>query len=441
MRVLTFSVDITPPPGLPMGGNVREDDLARGTNDNLFANLIILEEGEEKVCFIGFDYVGLDIVLCNKLRDSVTGVCDIKRENIIINATHTHSGPDVMGIFKDETHGGALKYFDECVVKITNALKDEGNNCFEGTLWYARKEVSDLSFNRRLVMEDHSLRMNWEGVDPKKVLGAAGPVDRDLHLICIRGKDGKTKAMMVNFTLHPAVLVGEGWLWSRDYVGYMTDYLKERVEGDPVVLFTNGAEGNINHINYLDREQKRGFEEAERIGRTLGAHVHGLMTGIKPLNTKGRFKVKHKTIKLPLREISPQRVKWAEELLIRQGDYIPSLLDGVPDEIYAREIIKLAADKNDHITTDINAVVMDDVLLTTFPGEVFAEFALYVKEHSGYKNTIVTGLTNDIVGYIPTREAFNEGGYEIKTARTSKLDKEAGYVLVDEVLKLAKAVI
>ncbi|HBN85973.1 MAG TPA: hypothetical protein DDZ89_19270, partial [Clostridiales bacterium] len=72
----------------------------------------------------------------------------------------------------------------------------------------------------------------------------------------------KVLAFMVNFTLHPAILVGKDWLYSRDYIHYLTIKLQEAYGSETVVWFSNGAEGNINHLNYKDHHQKRGFEEA-----------------------------------------------------------------------------------------------------------------------------------------------------------------------------------
>jgi len=64
------------------------------------------------------------------------------------------------------------------------------------------------------------------------------------------------------------------------------------------------------------------------------------------------------------------------------------------------------------------------------------EFALEVKKNAKAAHTVVVGLANDYVGYIPNQEAFRQGGYEIKTAQSSKLSETAGNVLVEEILKL-----
>ena len=47
------------------------------------------------------------------------------------------------------------------------------------------------------------------------------------------------------------------------------------------------------------------------------------------------------------------------------------------------------------------------------PGELFNELGTEIKNHSPYENTFVVAYANDWIGYLPTRAAFDEGGYEV----------------------------
>ena len=57
-------------------------------------------------------------------------------------------------------------------------------------------------------------------------------------------------------------------------------------------------------------------------------------------------------------------------------------------------------------------VRIGDVGIVGLPGEIFCEFGMDIKRHSPAKHTMVIGLANDAIGYIPTEEAFEHGGYE-----------------------------
>ena len=435
MKAAAKSIDITPALGIPMGGNVRDDDKARGVHDNLYCNAVLLEEDGKKICFLGFDLLGLNIETCKAIKDNIQVQTGIDSKSIVINSTHTHSGPDVLGIFRESTNENCIQYIQEMIKKVTYEVASLPTELKEAHLSIAKNHIYDLSFNRRLIMKDSTMKMNWEDINIEDVIKEAGPIDPELYALVIEDNKNATIAIMINFTLHPAVLVGKDWLWSRDYINYLTTNLKDKLGENTVVFFANGAEGNVNHINYKDKNQGRGFEEAERIGSMLSNYVIDALKSKKPLNPSP-FKSLSKMIKLPLRKITKEVISWAEKLLEKQGDFIPSLLDGVPDEIYAREALRLSKIEDKYIETEIHVVQIGNTVITTFPGEVFVEFGLQVKQGSPFCNTMVFGLANDIVGYIPTEISFTEGGYEIKTAWSSKLDPKAGDILVSEVLDL-----
>jgi len=68
------------------------------------------------------------------------------------------------------------------------------------------------------------------------------------------------------------------------------------------------------------------------------------------------------------------------------------------------------------VTTEMQAIVMDDIAFLGLPGEVFVEIAMNIIAASPFRHTFVIGYANRSVGYLPTRQAFEEGGYEIETA-------------------------
>jgi len=109
----------------------------------------------------------------------------------------------------------------------------------------------------------------------------------------------------------------------------------------------------------------------------------------------------------------------------------------VPEEIYARELLKLSQYKGKSALTEVQVITLGDkAALVGIPGEMFVELGLEIKRNSKFPYTFVLGLANDYVGYIPTSAAFDEGGYEVKTASWSKFDRRAGEILVESVLDM-----
>jgi neutral ceramidase len=84
----------------------------------------------------------------------------------------------------------------------------------------------------------------------------------------------------------------------------------------------------------------------------------------------------------------------------------------------------------------VQVLAIGDAALVGIPGELFVEFGLEIKQRSPFAHTYVAGLANGCVGYLPTRRAFQAGGYETRLARSSKLTPEAGERLTAVALDL-----
>jgi hypothetical protein len=115
----------------------------------------------------------------------------------------------------------------------------------------------------------------------------------------------------------------------------------------------------------------------------------------------------------------------------RDKDLVEDLFDGIPDKTYAKMIKAMLVRPDKEFETVLQGLAIDNFAFVTFPGEVFVEIGLEVKGVSPYENTMIIGLANSYSGYIPEKEAFSEGGYEVRTAWSSQLAPEAGEILVD----------
>jgi hypothetical protein len=68
--------------------------------------------------------------------------------------------------------------------------------------------------------------------------------------------------------------------------------------------------------------------------------------------------------------------------------------------------------------------------------EHFGEFGLRIKKASRHKTTWIVSLAIKRIGYVPTAQVFVGGGYERRTARSSKLSIDAGQRLAEAALKV-----
>jgi hypothetical protein len=422
-------VVITPPIGAAMAGNVRLDNKSRGVHDDLYCNILILNQEDKKICLLGFDVIFLEYTTCTAIKDRIEKTTDIPAANIVMWATHTHSGPDTgMRMYQGDQDSEITAYVEDMSAKVVAGVS-KANEMFEPVILKAgRVSVTDLSFNRRLIKKDGSVVMNFEEFEVTDIIGTTGPIDEELITLSVWSTNNKLFALLVNFSLHPAILVSYQWLISRDFVNYLDESILEKYGTQVVTLFANGAEGNINHLNYQDPDQLRSFEEAERVGKKLGAYVNDSIRNSSPLEGEINFVLAK--VNLPLREITEEEKQWAEIVLERDKDLVEDMLDGIPDKTYAKMIKGMEERTDTECETVLQGMAIHDFAFVTFPGEVYVEFGLKVKELSPFKITMVIGLANSNAGYIPSKEAFSQGGYEVRTAWTSQLVHDAGNVLV-----------
>lgn len=435
MIIGVSSTVITPPIGIPPGGNAREDDRSRGVHDDLRSNVLYIDNGKVRIVFVALDLLGILKQDCDEIKSIVESKTGIKRQNIIITATHTHSGPNVVNIFLHDKVKikEIIDYRKVMIRKIASGILDAVNKSFNGYLGFGKGIDNRFSFNRRIILNSGKLAMVFENYDRNNIKGIAGPNGfPDVNVFKACDGTGKIRSLLINYTSHPAVVCGQDWLYSRDYINYLTVKIQNEYGKDVVVLFTNGSEGNIvaasPYMTFIT-----GFDEAERVGDGIADTVISITNEI---NTKSSadINVVEDTIKLPIRNITRQMIDNANDILKIKNT--KPHMHGLDPKIGAAELLDVARIKEKEYETVIQAVKIDDNCIVTFPGEVFLEYGLNVIHGSHFSKTMIFGLANDYVGYIPTKQAFNEGGYEVQTAFSSRFSENTGEILVKKCLNL-----
>ena len=113
-----------------------------------------------------------------------------------------------------------------------------------------------------------------------------------------------------------------------------------------------------------------------------------------------------------------------------QGQPPRGQVDGLPEAFFADLRLRMLAVQHEPDEVEVLAIRVGDVAVVGLPGEVFCEFGLQLKRRSPAAHTLVVELANDAIGYLPTREAFAQGGYEV-TAGSTLYAPGAGEQLTD----------
>ncbi len=397
-------------------GHVRDDYAARGTHDPLRARaLVVANAAGVRVALLTLDLCMLNRTQARMMREHIATHSAVPPGNILIAASHTHGGPAAVSLYLTPAASDAqvesfLKQAAQAVIAADQKLQP-------AALKAGHASELSLSFNRRLRCRDGKTHMNWEELAPGFVLDCLGPVDPEVFVLTV--EDGRAPAAgLVNFAQHPAILDYENWLYTADYIGYLDEALRKIVREDFTTLFFNGCCGNVNHIDYADpASPRRGYPTAQRMGYVLAASVARAMRSRVPV-AGDTISVSREMVELERFKIGDSLYQEAKRFLESGPQDKPAGMDGLDFQQGAPIWVRMREQQQVPDKVEVMAVRIGSVGIVALPGEVFCETGMAIKRASPAEHTIVIELANDAAGYLPTREAYEQGGYEVTPGAT-----------------------
>ena len=425
---------MTPPKGSIIGDSygIR---VSEGVHDELYIKTLVFEQAGQRVAFITLDVISLPHLLVMKSRALIHKQTGIAVNNIILNATHLHAGPQMNPLFWDVVGGSAKLKSQEFTLKLPELILESVKSAISKIqpvhVSIGNVQETSISFNRRFLMKEGTFKTNPGKLNPN-IVRPAGPIDPSLSMVYFESLDKKPVAILVNFALHVAVVGGNNF--SSDFPGVMSDLIG-KVKGEEVVtVFTNGTSGNINHIDVSNSNQLSGFDESQRIGTILADRVLNALNSLRPIPITS-LKATIQAVNLPVfKVVEKLEMIWAKDVISKFGKPKGS---GFADVVSAWRILDLVKyqgglDTRHNSTTTVPLTVDgsalesevsviafgDQMALVGFPGDAFVELGLGIKLNSPFPFTIVSEQSgNGTLSYIPNKKAFPEGQYEVNSAR------------------------
>ena len=430
LKVGIGQVEYRPKLALPIMGHIRDDYASRGFHDPLYSKAIVFQDSSDN----RFVMLSLDICMLNAeqvalLRQFIEDDTGIPTANILVAATHTHGGPSTM------SHYTSPKANDTDIADfLKNASKAAAaalENMSEAKIRVGHNREERLSFNRRLKCKDGKTHMNWEDLSLDFVCEVLGPIDPDLAVVAI-DLHAKGSAAIVNFALHPAIIDFVNFDYTADFPGYLSQAMKKLHGKDYMTVFLNGCCGNINHINYADKSSpRRGFDMAQRCGYILAVDATEAIKDARQISTE-MIMVSSEQLELQRFKVSDQMYRQAKEFLAH-GQAQTRDNDGLPMQYAAPVWVRMYEEQSEPALTEVMVVRIGDLAIVALPGEIFCEIGLEIKHKSPAKHTLIVELANDAIGYVPTEEAFGQGGYE-PTPGAAAYDQTTAQKLLDSAL-------
>lgn len=425
--------NITPKIGTSINGNMK-DVTIKQIHDETHARSIVLDDGQTRLVFVTVDLCMIyreELDAAKKRAYELTG---IPVGNMMISATHTHSGGTACSVFQSDPDKDYLKFLRE---RIADAVVRANNNLVPARIGWAVGNEPSQVFNRRWKMKpgkplmnpfgtEDQVKMN-PGVGNPDRLEPAGPVDPGLPVISVQTPEGRPIALLANYSLHYVGGTGPGEI-SADYFGMFAERMKVLLESDNegfppfVAMLSNGTSGNINNINWFANEALPAmppYAKMQQVANIVAAEAYKTYQNIKYHNWISLSSAQ-KEINLGVRLPDQKEIERAKGIIAKANGPIMNTME----EIYARETM-LIKDFPKQVPLIIQAFRVGELAIAAAPCEIFVEIGLDIKAKSPFKTTFTTSLANGYNGYLPTPEHHKLGGYETWRARSSYLEVDA----------------
>lgn len=426
--------DITPPLGqLVVGGFAPVPAVA--VHDRMYARCVVLDNGKSRIAIVICDNLGINGDIYDEAREQLAKDNKIPVDNILMAATHTHSG----------TRAQADRYRPVVVQGIVEAVRGALKNLEPAQIgWGSSDEPSEV-FNRRWYVTTPELRRNpFGGIDQVRMnppsgnaalIKPAGPVDPEISVVSIQALNGRPLALLANYSLHYVGGVNKGDI-SADYFGVFAGRIAALLDaeaGTPpfVAMLSNGTSGDVNNINFRQRGPRlEPYEKMKRVAEKVAGRVQQVLEEIEyrkwvPLGSARR------EISLRTRKPDEKMQKYFEQLLA-QPEETPAFHRY--ERQYASRVQQLL-EGPDEINIPLQVVRIGGLGVAAIPFEVFTEIGLKIKADTPFDKAFTIELANDYRGYLPTPRQHELGGYETWMG-TNKVEFDASEKITDVILEL-----
>ena len=199
-------------------------------------------ESSGPLVWVAFDLLGLGDKTVKAIRDEAARRLGLSGAVILTSCTHTHSAPDLIGMW-----GGVPGAYREYVVtQAVAAIARALESLAPAELYAGQADMSHANRNRR----------GWNRTDPK------------LTVLQLRKENGAAVATLANFAAHPVIVGPENRLAASDFAGPFVRAVEADTGG--VALFVQGAQGDVSPVQ---PDLPDDFERAARYGELLARGV------------------------------------------------------------------------------------------------------------------------------------------------------------------------
>jgi neutral ceramidase len=449
-------VGITPPltaPHASWGAQVHV--LPDGVDADLWATALVVDDGVTMAAWIDLDLVIVSRQESDAVREAVAAALEIPAQAVRVSVTHNHAGPPPSAWNWTRQGQAALDGYYALLSEYAAGAARMARASLRPAHVAVGSGASQVAVNRREIAPDGR---------PVTGVNQDGPIDPEVFVLRIDDVEGGPLAAVVGYTMHPTTLGPANRLISPDWPGH----LKRTVEAitGATCLFAQGATGNIG-------PGPDGFTDDVRVARRLGAHVGCEAARVYFGLDLPAVRHRHERVwesgaplgkwtREPLPEPEPVVQVMSREVMLplieqppvsdarARVDEAQRRLDELKERAAPATEIEAAtfAAKRANMTLSraqtyggretfpvaLHLLQIGPAVLAGIEGEPFAEIGLSIKAGSPWPATWFGGYTGGWAGYIPTPDAYPQGGYEVETSPFAP--EAAGLVVAETIAAL-----
>ena len=438
--------DITPGIGMEQPGGYGKS-FHRTFHDPCKVRVALFDDGIKTAVVIGLDALVVPRQVVLDARAQIEKATGITGDAVLICASHSHSSGPVGMVMPGEYDtasdlvkklayeesscadpGYLLRLTHEIVAGVVAAQQSK----VPAQLGCGFGHEDEVAFNRRLRMKNGQ---SWSHPRPGNpdILEYAGPIDPQVGVIGAWDMQGQLLGVVVNYACHATTNPGG---ISANWIQYLEKTIQGGLGTHAPVVFMQGACGDITQVDNLSPSQTPKPEEwSQLVGGRVGAETIRVLLSM-PRITAAPIESRQEVLKIKRRAPSPKRVEKSLEIASK-----PRTAGDSTDFLFAKEILLL-----DHLNKtkpvvdcEVQCIKIGPACFVSDPAEYFVQYGLDIKKGSRHVFTLPCELSNGIVGYVPTEEAFGPhgGGYETRLTAYSNLEITAGTQMAKKGIELA----
>ncbi len=383
--------------------------LFTGVRDRLHVRAAAVGEGSDLCFIISVDAIYDSFDFGKRACQQIAIEHNVSADRVFITCTHSHSTP-MTGLNNHDPQGDDA-YGLFVSGRIVESARVAAASREEGELVRMSAAVEDVICNRRRVLKSGNVAEMFDDIDMADVMDP-GPVNRTMTLLKAYASDGRFLGAFCHFGIH-LVCVQATELISSDCMGRAIQRIEQEDKGG-VVLHLNGACGDINPVAI------GGEDDLESIARRLYKALGELMGAKGQPLEPGRVQTWREDVSVARRDT--RSVGTLSEIQNRLQKEVASYSGRDPHLGPGFELLETSEERHvaempEQFDISCHAIRFGGLLLVGIGGEIFTVFGNRLIDSWRAMTVLPVGITHGWAGYLPPSEAFEQGGYEVCTAR------------------------